>query len=74
MISHFQWKELRNNLVRREWAFSFYYKGTFYKGTYYKDGTIEWTLKEPENEKEKVEQQIHDLMLYHIYEDHNPIS
>ncbi|WP_018924229.1 YheE family protein [Salsuginibacillus kocurii] len=75
MITHFQWKELKNNWINREWSFSFFYRGTFLKGKYYKDGTIEWVSdKPPETEQSTIESQVHDLMLYHVYEDHSPIS
>ncbi|MBU8905424.1 YheE family protein [Desertibacillus haloalkaliphilus] len=71
MISHFQWKEIRNNLVRREWEFSFFYAGTYFQGRYHKDGTIEWPTASPNADVIKtIEMQIHDLMLYHVYEDH----
>ena len=71
MLSHFQWKELRNNLVRREWSFSFYFKGTYLTGVYHKDGTIDWGHVEISDEKKNIlEPQIHDLMLFHVYEQH----
>ncbi|UOE95467.1 MULTISPECIES: YheE family protein [Bacillaceae] len=71
MLSHFQWKELRNNLVRQEWEISFFFEGTYYRGTYFKDGSIEWhTLPKTDDDRRKLELQVHDLMLYHVYEDH----
>ncbi|WP_209124331.1 DUF5342 family protein [Alkalihalobacillus sp. BA299] len=71
MISHFQWKELRNNLVRQEWEFSFFYKGNYFRGMYYKNGAIEWSETTPtEAEKKQLEMQVHDLFLYHVYEEH----
>ncbi|WP_017728707.1 YheE family protein [Halalkalibacterium ligniniphilum] len=69
MISHFQWKERRNNLVRREWTFSFFHAGTYYTGIYFKDGSITWNQPDPATEQQPLfESQIHDLMLYHVYE------
>ncbi|MGO4887513.1 DUF5342 family protein [Anaerobacillus sp. MEB173] len=71
MISHFQWKVIKDNLVRSEWAFSFFYSGSYYKGTYFKDGSIEWQgLKPDEKVLKDIELHIHDLMLYHVYEKH----
>lgn len=71
MLSHFQYKEIKNNLINREWSFSFFYKQKRYIGTYYKDGSISWgnsIIEKPE--KEFLESCVHDLMLYHVYEDH----
>ncbi len=71
MISHFQWKELKNNLIRKEWEFSFFYKGTSFKGIYFMNGSITWLVTPPtEQEQKTLEGQIHDLMLYHVYEEH----
>ncbi|ARK29150.1 YheE family protein [Halalkalibacter krulwichiae] len=71
MLSHFQWKELRNNLVRREWAFSFFFDGNYITGIYHKNGEIDWgEANLTSNQKEILEPQIHDLMLYHVYEQH----
>ncbi|MEB1807966.1 MAG: YheE family protein [Bacillaceae bacterium] len=71
MISHFQWKELRNNLVRQEWEFSFFYKGEYFLGVYYQDGSISWSDPAPkEEERKQLELQVHDLFLYHVYEEH----
>lgn len=73
MISHFQWKEIKNNWINREWAISFYYKGEHVKGSYFKDGSIDLPLDSfPREEQDKITSQIHDLMLYHVYEDHHP--
>ncbi|PSL45175.1 hypothetical protein B0H94_107180 [Salsuginibacillus halophilus] len=73
MISHFQWKEMKNNWLNREWSFSFFYQGKMHRGTYYKDGTITWQTTAPkESDRADLERHIHDLMLYHVYEDHNP--
>ncbi|SDO29751.1 DUF5342 family protein [Alkalicoccus daliensis] len=68
MIQHFQWKER----PPFGWSFSFYYKQMRYKGTYQKDGVIRWHHPEDINEKDAafLESTVHDLMLYHVYEDH----
>lgn len=68
MIEHFQWKER----PPFGWSFTFFYKQTRYKGTYQKDGVIKWRIPEEINETDKkfLESSVHDLILYHIYEDH----
>lgn len=71
MLSHFQWKPLNKNLLKLSWEFSFYYHGTYYQGVYYNNGNIEWFHTELEEETRKVlEAKVHELMLYHVYEEH----
>ncbi|SDH55413.1 hypothetical protein SAMN05192534_10743 [Alteribacillus persepolensis] len=73
MISHFQWRERKNNWLNKEWYISFYFRGVHYKAIYYKDGSIQWqTQKPPSDAQEVITEQIHDLVLYHIFEDHTP--
>ncbi|MFC0473717.1 DUF5342 family protein [Halalkalibacter kiskunsagensis] len=68
MLAHFQWK---SNLSLREWSFSFFHDGQFITGTYYKNGHIKWGQSVLTAEsKKKLEPHIHDLMLYHVYEQH----
>lgn len=68
MISHFQWSPLYNNNLPG-WKVSFFYKGKKYTTIYHKDGRIEWPNEGgPESSKEKIEEQIQELMLYHIYD------
>ncbi|MDA3128574.1 DUF5342 family protein [Aliibacillus thermotolerans] len=74
MISHFQWQEKKNNLLQKEWAFSFYYQGKYLTGTYLQTGKITWDNEPSSLDKEKLEASIHDLMLYHVFEDHTPPS
>lgn len=74
MVSHFQWKE-KNYIGNKKWELSFYFKGRYYTGTYVQTGEITWDSNEPPSkEKEQLEAYIHDLMLYHVYEDHTPPS
>ncbi|UCZ54293.1 YheE family protein [Bacillus shivajii] len=72
MLTHFQYKEIKNNMVNQEWQFSFFYKQNRFVGHYFKDGSIQW--KQPgeilREDKEFIESCVHDLMLYHVYEDH----
>lgn len=65
MISHFQWKPLFN----KGWKISFCYKGTHYEGIYLQSGDIEWGKMYPPNHDEPaLKSDIHELMLFHIYE------
>ncbi len=69
MISHFQWKPLFDNSQIPGWRFSFFFKGTGYQGIYHKDGQIEWSSELPSSEyEEQLKSQIHELMLFHVYE------
>lgn len=69
MISHFQWKPLFKSSKIPGWSFSFYLHGTKYVGTYNKDGSIEWQGNQPEKDQlDDVTKQIHELMLFHVYE------
>ncbi|SER96735.1 DUF5342 family protein [Salisediminibacterium halotolerans] len=71
MLEHFQLKELKNNLVNQEWEFTFYYKKRRFRGRYYKNGEIRWLYREPADneEAEFLHSAVHDLMLYHVYEE-----
>ncbi|WLR51453.1 DUF5342 family protein [Bacillus tianshenii] len=67
MISHFQYKERSKGLAG--WSFSFFYQGTRYSGIYHRDGRIEWHQPAPgEKDIEKLRSQLHELMLFHVYE------
>ncbi|TFD96959.1 DUF5342 family protein [Jeotgalibacillus salarius] len=68
MIQHFQYKKLYAEDLPG-WSFSFTYLGKQIKGIYHKNGRIEWLSDEPERNQDQVRQQIHDLMLYHVYDD-----
>lgn len=69
MISHFQWKPLFENKQLPGWRISFFAKGQKYEGIYHKDGNIEWTQSTPPIDiKENITSQIHELMLFHVYE------
>lgn len=67
MITHFQWKSLYGNGELPGWSFSFFYNKQRYTGIYHKNGQIEWTGPEPDD-SQTVAKQIHELMLYHVYE------
>lgn len=73
MITHFQLKEIKNNMINQEWKFSFFYKKEAYKGNYFKNGEITWIQPSLIDKEDKVflESCVHDLMLYHVYEDHS---
>ena len=69
MIQHFQYKHMFTNKQLPGWTFSFYYKGLKYEGNYHKEGNIEWTSHTPpEDEEELLKKQLHELMLFHVYE------
>jgi hypothetical protein len=69
MLMHFQFKPLFENKNIPGWNISFYYKQKRYIGIYHQSGKIEWTANTPEQEDiEKLTSQIHELMLYHVYE------
>nr|WP_246031882.1 DUF5342 family protein [Salibacterium salarium] len=73
LLTHFQWKERKNNIINKEWSFSFFFQGTYYRGSYFKDGTITWSDNHPpESQLNNIENQVHDLILFHIFEDHTP--
>ncbi|OCA87416.1 YheE family protein [Pseudobacillus wudalianchiensis] len=69
MLLHFQYKPLYQDKNLPGWAFSFYYQKRRLLGNYLEDGTIEWLSTIPEEpDRKQLEQQIHDLMLYHVYD------
>ncbi|CAG9622570.1 YheE family protein [Sutcliffiella rhizosphaerae] len=70
MISHFQLTPLYQTNQLPGWHLSFYYKGHSVKAVYHKNGTIEWPESHAfsEEEKQAVEAQIHELMLFHVYD------
>lgn len=72
MLTHFQLKEIKNNMINQEWEFSFHYNKSLFRGKYFKDGQIKWLSPSSiEQEDEKfLTTCVHDLMLYHVYEDH----
>ncbi|MCD8511169.1 MAG: YheE family protein [Bacillus sp. (in: Bacteria)] len=71
MLTHFNYKEIKNNMINQQWDFSFFYKQKKYKGSYFKDGTIQWDIQPNLPEERKfLETCIHDLMLFHVYEEH----
>ncbi|WP_246939152.1 YheE family protein [Bacillus pinisoli] len=69
MLSHFTYKPLFKDQSLPGWMIRFYFKGNFYEATYQKDGTILWKDATPSaDDLEKVISQIHELMLYHVYD------
>ncbi len=70
MIQHFQYKSLFANKELPGWSISFYYKGEKINGIYHKNGKIEWNQKPSidVHEEELLTKQIHELMLFHVYE------
>jgi hypothetical protein len=69
MIQHFQFKSMYENKKLPGWTFSFYYDRKRYEGSYHKNGTIEWKdTAPPASDEEVIKKQIHELMLFHVYE------
>lgn len=69
MITHFQYKPLFKQANLPGWQISFYYGGVHFDGIYHKNGQIEWRSTLPPKEEEAtIQSQIHELMLFHVYE------
>ncbi|TXC89739.1 hypothetical protein FS935_15345 [Metabacillus litoralis] len=69
MITHFQYKPLFKQANLPGWRISFYFRGTQYDGIYHKNGQIEWgSIQPPKEEELAIHTQIHELMLFHVYE------
>jgi hypothetical protein len=69
MISHFQFQSIYENQQLPGWSFSFYFQKQKFTGIYHPNGTIEWTSAVPQKENESsLKGQIHELMLFHVYE------
>lgn len=70
MFSHFQYKEIAtNHRLRKAYEFSFFYRGQHYRGFYHPNGKIDWYEPQPPADLVgKFESQVHELMLFHVYE------
>ncbi|WP_026560349.1 YheE family protein [Bacillus sp. J37] len=69
MITHFQYKPMFIQAHLPGWRISFYFRGAHYDGVYHKNGQIEWGSQKPPKEAETdLQSQIHELMLFHVYE------
>ena len=69
MISHFTFQSLYQTEKIPGWSYSFYYERKRYTGIYHKDGSIEWTNGlPPESSLKELESRLHELMLYHVYD------
>ncbi|WP_269775476.1 YheE family protein [Bacillus siamensis] len=68
LISHFSWKPLFKKEKLPGWRISFYWQGTHYEGIYHKSGDIEWGHTHPGKEEPALVKELHELMLYHIYD------
>jgi hypothetical protein len=69
LITHFQYKSLFKQANLPGWRISFYFRGTHYDGIYHKNGQIEWgTVTPPTEDVTDIHSQIHELMLFHVYE------
>ncbi|WP_075981549.1 YheE family protein [Bacillus massilinigeriensis] len=69
MLTHFQFKPLFEHKQIPGWSFSFYYQKQKINGIYHQNGSIEWTsIKPAEEDEKKLIEQIHELMLFHVYD------
>ena len=69
MIQHFSFKPLFENSQIPGWSISFFYLNQRYLAEYHKDGSIRYISEVPsEEQRDKVEKMIHELMLFHVYE------
>ena len=69
MIQHFRYQSMYKDQRLPGWTFSFYYNRNRYEGNYLKEGAIEWTsIAPPADSLQNVTSQIHELMLYHVYD------
>ncbi len=69
MISHFQYKSVGSKVRKPKWEVSFFHQGTYYRTLYLHTGEFEWFQPAPpESEQNKLQSQIHELMLFHVYE------
>lgn len=70
MITHFTYEPLFENKQLPGWKISFYYQQQPHKAIYHKNGDIEWQTEHSFTEKteDQLKKQIHELMLFHVYE------
>jgi hypothetical protein len=68
MISHFQFQSIYEKQQLPGWSFSFYYQKQKFTGIYHPNGKIEWTSAVPQENESSLKGQIHELMLFHVYE------
>jgi len=70
MITHFTYKPfISEKSHRREYLFSFFYKGDLYRGIYHYNGAIEWQEQPDEENLSFLTSHVHELMLFHVYDD-----
>ncbi|MCA0989215.1 DUF5342 family protein [Guptibacillus algicola] len=73
MLSHFQYKQIGPKVRKPKWEVSFFYQGAYYRSLYLHNGEFDWFEPSPkEEDKSKLQSQIHELMLFHVYE--NPAN
>ncbi|AQX55965.1 DUF5342 family protein [Priestia flexa] len=70
MITHFRIKPLYQQKEMPGWFISFYISGTYYEANYLKTGEIQFKHQlSPAINQEEVTSLIHELMLFHVYQD-----
>lgn len=69
VLQHFTFQPVFSKKRRKNYRFSFFHQGTYYRGLYHYNGTIEWDEPDPlEEDRGSLESQIHELMLFHVYD------
>ncbi|HEY4579196.1 MAG TPA: DUF5342 family protein [Savagea sp.] len=67
MLQHFRYERMFPNSELPGWIISFYFEGQKYFANYEQDGKIKWENEAP-IKKTEVEDMVHELMLFHVYE------
>ncbi len=69
MLTHFTYHPfIAPDSRRREYQISFFHKGTQYQAVYHYNGTITWVEAPAQEDQAQLVSQIHELMLFHVYE------
>jgi hypothetical protein len=70
LITHFTYKAfVSEKSRRREYLFSFFYKGVMYRGVYHYNGAIDWHEKPEDEDVSTLTSRVHELMLFHEFDD-----
>ncbi|WP_085522034.1 DUF5342 family protein [Tuberibacillus sp. Marseille-P3662] len=70
MLTHFTYQPFfSSENRRREYQISFFYHGKPYRAIYHYNGEVDWqTATPPDSEIEPIMSQLHELMLFHVYD------
>ncbi|MDQ0174808.1 DUF5342 family protein [Bacillus chungangensis] len=67
-MQHFQYESLYHNEQIPGWRISFYFKKQKWEGIYHSNGKIEWRNPLPAADQTDIEKQVHELMIFHVYD------